>query len=112
MDSHRPSARALDHDGEGMTKEQETPTLPPPPGGDAYTAETTVRHVPVELLEAIRKNKVGAVVARPPAPVSGSASSGEVASGDATRRAIWVAGLALVIAAVVAALLLLHRVGW
>lgn len=37
--------------------EHKVDTLPPPPSGDAYSADTVIRDVPREALEAIREKK-------------------------------------------------------
>jgi hypothetical protein len=96
-----------------MRTEDERPTVPPPAGGDAYSAETTVRQAPEELLEAIRKNKGDAVAAPPPALVPVSAPPVRFAPIDATRRTRRLTMLALVIALLVAtAAVWRHLHGW
>ena len=67
---------AKTNDADAALSDPERATIPPPPSGDAYSADTVVREAPPEILELIRevKRQHGTVPPRhaawspPPAP--------------------------------------------
>ncbi|MEO8878584.1 MAG: hypothetical protein ABI461_23545 [Polyangiaceae bacterium] len=55
-ESHRPAGEQ----GSAEREEQRVDTVPPPPGDeDAYSADTVIRDIPREALDAIRNSKQG-----------------------------------------------------